>query len=207
MVGKCMLKCSVASVMFDSWQPHGLNPPGSSVHGIFQARTLEWVAMPSSGDLPKSEIKPTFLNYTYLKHAIWYVCTYKTSFCQDKEYIHHFQKFSIPYLNFCFLTSLVPMLSPEKTDLPVYRCLHFLEYYRSEIIPYFYFVWILLLRITMLTFYPCYNVCLSCMPFSCQIIFHYVALPWFFYALALMAMKPALPGVQDGFSCELIPIC
>ena len=25
--------------------------PGSSFHGIFQARILEWVAMPSSGDL------------------------------------------------------------------------------------------------------------------------------------------------------------
>ena len=24
------------------------SPPGSSVHGILQARTLEWVAMPSS---------------------------------------------------------------------------------------------------------------------------------------------------------------
>ena len=29
----------------------------------------------------------------------------------------------------------------------------------------------------------------------------------FFYALALMAMKPALPSIQDGFSCELITIC
>ena len=27
-------------------------PPGSSVHGVLQARILEWVAMPSSGDLP-----------------------------------------------------------------------------------------------------------------------------------------------------------
>ena len=27
------------------------NPPGSSVHGILQARTLEWVAMPSSRGL------------------------------------------------------------------------------------------------------------------------------------------------------------
>ena len=26
--------------------------PGSSVHGIFQARILQWVAMPSSRDLP-----------------------------------------------------------------------------------------------------------------------------------------------------------
>ena len=31
---------------------------GSSVHGIFQARVLEWVAISSSGDLPDLEIKP-----------------------------------------------------------------------------------------------------------------------------------------------------
>ena len=29
-------------------EPKDCSPPGSSVHGIFQARTLEWVAMPSS---------------------------------------------------------------------------------------------------------------------------------------------------------------
>ena len=28
--------------------PKDFNPPGSSVHGILQARALEWVAMPSS---------------------------------------------------------------------------------------------------------------------------------------------------------------
>ena len=28
--------------------PMDCRPPGSSVHGILQARTLEWVAMPSS---------------------------------------------------------------------------------------------------------------------------------------------------------------
>ena len=28
--------------------PHGLYPPGSSVHGILQARTLEWVVISSS---------------------------------------------------------------------------------------------------------------------------------------------------------------
>ena len=31
--------------------------PGSSVHGIFQARTLEWVASPLSGDLPNPGIE------------------------------------------------------------------------------------------------------------------------------------------------------
>ena len=41
--------CYVASVVSDSVQPYGLySPPGSSVHGILQARILEWVAMLSS---------------------------------------------------------------------------------------------------------------------------------------------------------------
>ena len=35
------------------------SPPGSSVHGILQARILEWVVVPSSGDLPDPEIEPT----------------------------------------------------------------------------------------------------------------------------------------------------
>ena len=35
--------------------------PGSSVHGILQARILEWVTMPSSGDLPDPGFKPTSL--------------------------------------------------------------------------------------------------------------------------------------------------
>ena len=38
--------------------PMDCSLPGSSVHGILQARILEWVAMPSSGDLPNPEIKP-----------------------------------------------------------------------------------------------------------------------------------------------------
>ena len=32
--------------------PMDCSPPSSSVHGILQARILEWVAVPSSGDLP-----------------------------------------------------------------------------------------------------------------------------------------------------------
>ena len=44
----CAVLCLVASVMSDSLQPLDCGPPGSSVHGILQARILEWVAMPSS---------------------------------------------------------------------------------------------------------------------------------------------------------------
>ena len=42
----CVLAITVVS---DSWRPYGLySPPGSSVHGILQARILEWVAIPFS---------------------------------------------------------------------------------------------------------------------------------------------------------------
>ena len=41
-----MYACSVASVQL--CDPINCSPPGSSVHGILQARILEWVAMASS---------------------------------------------------------------------------------------------------------------------------------------------------------------
>ena len=37
------------------------SPPGPSVHRIFQARTLEWVSIPTPGDLPDPGIKPSSL--------------------------------------------------------------------------------------------------------------------------------------------------
>ena len=40
--------CSVNPAVSASLWSHDCSPPGSSVHGIFQARTVEWVAMPSS---------------------------------------------------------------------------------------------------------------------------------------------------------------
>ena len=38
--------------------PMDCSLPGSSVHGILQARILEWVAIPFSGDLPNLGIEP-----------------------------------------------------------------------------------------------------------------------------------------------------
>jgi len=35
--------------------------PASSVHGILQARILEWLPFPSPGDLPDPGIEPTSL--------------------------------------------------------------------------------------------------------------------------------------------------
>jgi len=39
------------------------HPPGSSVHGISQARVLAWVVVPSPRDPPYSGIKPVSLAF------------------------------------------------------------------------------------------------------------------------------------------------
>ena len=44
--------------------------PTLSVHGIIQARILEWVAIPSPGDLLNSRIKPG-LRYKGPKSSSW----------------------------------------------------------------------------------------------------------------------------------------
>ena len=41
--------------------PMDCSLPGSSVHGIFQARILEWMVISSPGDLPYPGIKPMSL--------------------------------------------------------------------------------------------------------------------------------------------------
>ena len=50
----------VAQSCLTPGDPIDCSPPGSSVHGILQARTLEWVAISSSRDLPNPGIEPTF---------------------------------------------------------------------------------------------------------------------------------------------------
>ena len=51
-----MNACSVAQLCPTLCDPMDIG--GSSVHGIFQARILEWVAFPSPGDLSNLGIKP-----------------------------------------------------------------------------------------------------------------------------------------------------
>ena len=41
------------------YNPMDCSAPGSSVHGILQARILEWLPLPTPGDLPNPGIKPT----------------------------------------------------------------------------------------------------------------------------------------------------
>ena len=46
--GTSCLKVKVAALCLTPCGPVDCSPPGASVHGIFQARILEWVAIPSS---------------------------------------------------------------------------------------------------------------------------------------------------------------
>ena len=61
----CVCVCArvcVCSVVSDSLWPHlDWSSPGSSVHGIFQARILKWVAISTPGDLPDPGIEPKLL--------------------------------------------------------------------------------------------------------------------------------------------------
>ena len=52
---KCVLVAELCPTLSD---PKDCRPPGSSVHGISQARILERVAIPFSGDLPDPRIEP-----------------------------------------------------------------------------------------------------------------------------------------------------
>ena len=51
----CVLSCPTLC------DPLDCSPPGSSVHGIFQARILEGLPFPTPGHLPDSGIEPVFL--------------------------------------------------------------------------------------------------------------------------------------------------
>ena len=51
--------CAVAQLCPTFCNAMDCSLPGSSVHGISQARKLEWVAISFSGDLPDPGIKPS----------------------------------------------------------------------------------------------------------------------------------------------------
>ena len=66
------------SVMSNSSRPHGLQPTGSSVHGIFQARVLEWVAIAFSTIQGHIGTKP-FNGDKYLKEWLNRVLEFSSS--------------------------------------------------------------------------------------------------------------------------------
>ena len=54
------------------WDPLVCSPPCPLLHGILQARILEWVAMPPPGDLPDSGVEPASLDISCNSRWILY---------------------------------------------------------------------------------------------------------------------------------------
>ena len=54
----CTRARSVPKLCLTPCNPRDCSLPGSSIHGTFQARILEWVAISSPGDLPDPGIEP-----------------------------------------------------------------------------------------------------------------------------------------------------
>ena len=59
------------------WLCNAMNcsSPGSYVHGILQARILEWVAMPSFRDLPNPGIEPISFNVSWIGRQVFTTST------------------------------------------------------------------------------------------------------------------------------------
>ena len=57
----CVCVCSVTQSCLTFCNPMGYSLPGSSVHGIFQARILEWVAISSSRGSSRTRDQTQFL--------------------------------------------------------------------------------------------------------------------------------------------------
>ena len=62
----CLLQCmkvksesEVAQSCPTPSDPMDCSPPGPSIHGIFQARVLEWVSIAFSSQIPETSFKPT----------------------------------------------------------------------------------------------------------------------------------------------------
>ena len=69
------------SVMSNSLMPQGLQLTSSSVHGISQARILEWVAISFSGDLPNPGNKPRLLRLLHCRQSLYHSTTWEA--CGD----------------------------------------------------------------------------------------------------------------------------
>ena len=56
--GSTDMKCWLLKSCPALWDPVDCSPSDSSVHGILQAGRLEWLPLPSPGDLPHPRIEP-----------------------------------------------------------------------------------------------------------------------------------------------------
>ena len=76
----CCCCCSIDKLCLTLCDPIDCSPPGSPIHGILQARILEWVAMPSSRGSSQPRVKPASQicsTSQFLTIEIWILLSYQ----------------------------------------------------------------------------------------------------------------------------------
>ena len=63
---KVKSESEVAQLCLTLSDPMDCSPPGSSIHGIFQARVLEWVAIVFSLIIPTKSLLPPEAEYSHM---------------------------------------------------------------------------------------------------------------------------------------------
>ena len=70
--------------------PTDCSPPGSSVHGILQARILEWAACPPPGDLPDTGIELSSLTFPALVGRFFTPSTTYRAYHTNSNFTHKY---------------------------------------------------------------------------------------------------------------------
>ena len=115
--------------------------PSSSVHGILQARTLEWVTMPLPGDLPDPGIKPGSLMSHALQagsllpappgkpHILLFIYMHIFWVCIQRNENSNLKRICIPV----FTAALLTMANIRKQCIYIYMCVYIYVYVVDEV--------------------------------------------------------------------------
>ena len=117
--------------------PMDCSPPGFSVHGILQARILEWVAIPFFQEILPTEIKPSLPNCRQIfcclsgslrRTAKWYSCTYICSFSNSIHVLLQNIEVTVLYTSLLLFSRSVVSNSlwPHDGTRPAFLVLHHL---------------------------------------------------------------------------------
>ena len=69
--------CSVAQSWLTFWDPMDCSLPGSSIHGIFQARILELLPFPMQGIFPTQGLKPDLMFPSLARGFFYHYATWE----------------------------------------------------------------------------------------------------------------------------------
>ena len=119
---KKQVKVKVAQSCPNCLWPHGCSPPGSSVHGILQARMLECVVIPFSrgSSWPKLKPDPTHCHQILyrLGHqgspGSWFISGISRSWQKKRKW--NFPLTMDQMLHYCFCAFSKSLLRPEHLD-------------------------------------------------------------------------------------------